>query len=459
MDRKANLPAPPASDRPSAADANCTSSSSCTFSPPEFLRQAHAVFKRHRPLGGMQSKICRATRVLVPQTEPSDSMTSMSTITTNETAKAVPLTGSVVGVRRIVKALIYQRESRAIAVAGLLEDASINPPSVTETLTVAGDDKASTFGLQKSNIDLMADRKQSSLVVMSSQVPPPHALMDNDMKQEILTFQRVESYLGTQVETNEQELTLQNHGNLEVFGTSMKFGGTSLLENTKEPKHDQCYVEPMSRCSVLDSSCATSLSVNTGPTFQSTHAQPAGQTSFLTEVSSSAKEMSSSINDHVPMEELRAVKNGCDWDTDREHNRHLAESVKEKGLCGDANYLPSQAPLTNNPSSNIEVCPSQSSKVEKYRHKKKYDPNVFFKVNGKLYQKLGKIGSGGSSEVHKVISSDCTIYALKKIRLKGRDYPTAYGFCQEIEYLNRLKGKSNIIQLVDYEVKKKTLAK
>ncbi|XP_064977515.1 serine/threonine-protein kinase MPS1-like isoform X1 [Musa acuminata AAA Group] len=483
MDRKANLQARPASDRPSAADANFThssSSSSCTFSPPEFLRQAHAVFKRHRRLGGMESKICRATRVLVPQTEPSDSMASMSTLTTNETAKAVLPTGSVVGVRRLVKAPIDQRENRAIAVAGLLEDASINPPSVTETLTVAGDDKASSFGLQKSNFDLMADRKQSSLVVMSSQVSPPHALMDNDMKKEILTFQSthlntdgkmetissflhslaltgVESYLGTQVGTNDQDLKLQNHGNLEVFGTSMKFGGTSMLENTKEPKHDQCYVEPMARCSVLDSSCVTSLSVNTGPTFQSTHAQPAGKTSFLTQVSSSAKEVSSSIKDHVPMEELGAIKNGCDWDTDRQHNLHLAESVKEKGLCGYANYLPSQAPLTNNPSSNIEVCPSQSSKVEKSRQKKKYDPTVFFKVNGKLYQKLGKIGSGGSSEVHKVISSDCTIYALKKIRLRGRDYPTAYGFCQEIEYLNKLKGKSNIIQLIDYEVTDKTL--
>jgi serine/threonine-protein kinase TTK/MPS1 len=73
-------------------------------------------------------------------------------------------------------------------------------------------------------------------------------------------------------------------------------------------------------------------------------------------------------------------------------------------------------------------------------------------VNGKLYQKLGKIGSGGSSEVHKVISKECAIYALKKIKLRGRDYPTAYGFCQEIEYLNNLKGKSNIIQLIDYEV-------
>eukprot|EP00268_Persea_americana_P064824 TRINITY_DN8578_c0_g3_i3.p1 TRINITY_DN8578_c0_g3~~TRINITY_DN8578_c0_g3_i3.p1 ORF type:complete len:277 (+),score=46.91 TRINITY_DN8578_c0_g3_i3:656-1486(+) len=89
--------------------------------------------------------------------------------------------------------------------------------------------------------------------------------------------------------------------------------------------------------------------------------------------------------------------------------------------------------------------------------KKNYDPDVFFKVNGKLYQKLGKIGSGGSSEVHKVIASDCTIYALKSIKLKGRDYTTAYGFCQEIKYLNKLKGERNIIQLIDYEVTDKTM--
>ncbi|XXG60846.1 hypothetical protein AAC387_Pa04g2657 [Persea americana] len=89
--------------------------------------------------------------------------------------------------------------------------------------------------------------------------------------------------------------------------------------------------------------------------------------------------------------------------------------------------------------------------------KKNYDPDVSFKVNGKLYQKLGEIGSGGSSEVHKVIASDCTIYALKSIKLKGRDYTTAYGFCQEIKYLNKLKGERNIIQLIDYEVTDKTM--
>jgi serine/threonine protein kinase len=89
--------------------------------------------------------------------------------------------------------------------------------------------------------------------------------------------------------------------------------------------------------------------------------------------------------------------------------------------------------------------------------KKHYDPDAFFRVNNKIYQKLGKIGSGGSSEVHKVISSDCTIYALKKINLKGRDYSTAYGFCQEMDYLTRLRGKNYIIQLIDYEITNKSL--
>ncbi|KAG8389715.1 hypothetical protein BUALT_Bualt01G0007500 [Buddleja alternifolia] len=116
---------------------------------------------------------------------------------------------------------------------------------------------------------------------------------------------------------------------------------------------------------------------------------------------------------------------------------------------------PSDAKLDNSKSEKIER--GTSGKAASTSRKKGYDPEFFFKVNGKLYQRLGKIGSGGSSEVHKVISSECKIYALKKIKLKGRDYATAYGFCQEINYLNTLKGKNNIIQLIDYEVTDKTL--
>lgn len=120
--------------------------------------------------------------------------------------------------------------------------------------------------------------------------------------------------------------------------------------------------------------------------------------------------------------------------------------------------LQSQPSLSKNPSSDIKAEPSKSETQEKVAsgkaapRKRNSDSDLFIKVNGKIYQRLGKIGSGGSSEVHKVISSDCTIYALKKIKLKGRDYATAFGFCQEMEYLTKLKGKNNIIQLIDYEV-------
>ncbi|KAF9682589.1 hypothetical protein SADUNF_Sadunf05G0124700 [Salix dunnii] len=144
---------------------------------------------------------------------------------------------------------------------------------------------------------------------------------------------------------------------------------------------------------------------------------------------------------------------------------HVDRLTKDTGPADDGADVQSQPPMSKNPSSDVKLEPPKPGKQEKNAsikgtsvpRKRSYDPDLFFKVNGKLYQRLGKIGSGGSSEVHKVISSDCTIYALKKIKLKGRDYGTAYGFCQEILYLNKLKGKNNIIQLIDYEVTDKTL--
>lgn len=136
------------------------------------------------------------------------------------------------------------------------------------------------------------------------------------------------------------------------------------------------------------------------------------------------------------------------------------KSLETNQVRGNDASAKAQDISSKNSSLDVKLESSKSEKLEKAAsskgapasRKRNYDPDLFFKVNGKLYQRLGKIGSGGSSEVHKVISADCTIYALKKIKLKGRDYATAYGFCQEIEYLNKLKGKNNIIQLIDYEV-------
>ncbi|RWR90161.1 putative serine/threonine-protein kinase mps1 isoform X1 [Cinnamomum micranthum f. kanehirae] len=204
------------------------------------------------------------------------------------------------------------------------------------------------------------------------------------------------------------------------------------------------------------------------PSFQGIHIASGRQTAVSTQVSSSAPDTSIEVPDLSLFKVSGSVKKESDGSPDRlvghKKDAHFDEKMaKEKGISGDGSDLQPHDPPRKNLNVNTE--PSQSSKPEKTSsgrgmsaaRKKNYDPDVFFKVNGKLYQKLGKIGSGGSSEVHKVIASDCTIYALKSIKLKGRDYTTAYGFCQEIKYLNKLKGERNIIQLIDYEVTDKTI--
>jgi serine/threonine-protein kinase TTK/MPS1 len=50
------------------------------------------------------------------------------------------------------------------------------------------------------------------------------------------------------------------------------------------------------------------------------------------------------------------------------------------------------------------------------------------------------------------MAPNCKIYALKRIRLQGRDAEAAAGFVDEITILKRLRGRSNIIQLVDSQV-------
>ena len=62
-------------------------------------------------------------------------------------------------------------------------------------------------------------------------------------------------------------------------------------------------------------------------------------------------------------------------------------------------------------------------------------------------------------QVYKVMAPNRKIYALKRIRLTGRDREAAAGFIDEITLLQRLRGHSNIIQLIDAEVGPLTVAK
>ncbi|XP_010916544.1 serine/threonine-protein kinase MPS1 [Elaeis guineensis] len=473
MERKADLPPPSGSSsqiRPIAGEANLnsssSSSSSSSLSHSDFLRHVHAVFKRHRPLGSMQSNVSRASRVLVSQTEPSRSTASASSISGNRFGKTLSQTGAVVGATRTPNVASDQRkDSAAEMVTTPQGDSSLTPPSITGSITTLHDEHMNPFGLPKDNSELQVNQKESSLSVSSFHLGSLHASANDHLKKNQFasagnshaSFQNGESYLDTQAATNDHDPKQQVLQNMEVSASSAKFGGSTLLEKRIEQSNNRCYVEPMTRSSVMGSSCATTMSVHSGPTFPVTRAPLAGQTAFPTQTSSSAIENLSGVPDHALPEGRGNAGKEADGLQNHKQGLNLGENLKQIGPSGDANCLQSHVPATNNPSSNVDLGPSQSSKVEKAPRKKKYDPDVFFKVNGKLYQKLGKIGSGGSSEVHKVISSDCTIYALKKIKLKGRDYPTAYGFCQEIEYLNRLKGKNNIIQLIDYEVTDKTL--
>ncbi len=74
-------------------------------------------------------------------------------------------------------------------------------------------------------------------------------------------------------------------------------------------------------------------------------------------------------------------------------------------------------------------------------------------VTKRRYDKIGKIGKGGNSEAFEgIITYDYTMQAPKCISLKGRDFTSAQGFYQDLKYLQHLKGKWHIIQLIDFEV-------
>ncbi|KAF6145286.1 hypothetical protein GIB67_041481 [Kingdonia uniflora] len=105
----------------------------------------------------------------------------------------------------------------------------------------------------------------------------------------------------------------------------------------------------------------------------------------------------------------------------------LVDHTKDKSNKAqdfDITNVQTQASVTKDSITSGKLNPSKSNRPEKWANskgasaprKKNHDPDLFFIVNGKLYQKLGKIGSSGSSE-----------------------------------------GKNNNIQLIDYEFTNKML--
>ncbi|KAK7301310.1 hypothetical protein RJT34_12171 [Clitoria ternatea] len=438
---------------------------SSSSSSQEFLKQVQAALKRHRPLGISQSNCVRPKRSMVAQRK----------------------------------------------VANKSEE---DPPSISGTGT-------DTFGEGGKNDVAVVPSSQvesqsvGALKKVQFSIGSNHATAQGTNDVKITELEIISSYMGSLALTDEasigliQHLNNQNMQHAESESSLVSEGGKSSLLPKRTvvtqdhlPQFKNFLSQPATQSSIVGPPCPTTTSVH------STSAPMLNSMTSNSHVDSgshvAAEPYYLSINPHPITQGAIKSANDSLKDTNRvsinqpanavqagnsldnaeltfkqrdpskeQHGHMLKEnSILKYNSCHEDMLSKGKesATVTNTqpqaPTSSSEVkLEFKSERQEKAENckgpsgarKRTYDPDLFFKVNGKLYQRLGKIGSGGSSEVHKVISSDCTIYALKKIKLKGRDYATAYGFCQEIEYLNRLKGKNNIIQLIDYEITDKAL--
>eukprot|EP00258_Populus_trichocarpa_P041818 XP_024457837.1 uncharacterized protein LOC7469131 isoform X3 [Populus trichocarpa] len=160
MDREANLlvpSAPPQRNlvRPVTNAADTTSSSSSSSSPPDFLRHVQAAFKRHRPLGIMQtSNSTKPRRTLIPKREASRTVASNAgpTTGTKNSQDVVPLSKDSTLPKKNTVTVI--RESH--------EDASITPPSFPGTITKTFDESFNPFEAQREQPKSAIDTKENN---------------------------------------------------------------------------------------------------------------------------------------------------------------------------------------------------------------------------------------------------------------------------------------------------------
>ncbi|KAL6909427.1 hypothetical protein ACP4OV_001708 [Aristida adscensionis] len=435
--------ADPAAGDTAATNLSASSGSSSSTSTSDFLSQLNAAIKRQKAFGSMQSNVPRATRVLVSRGEGANKPGASPSVSQSSEGKVMQPQRGLLGPSRLQNAAPdHKKVARTSGLcSSTQDDCTLATPSTLGNITDTCDRNVGQ------NHHLMCDADQM--------------LSRNSLVGEAFKKEQFFSVGGPQTRDNfpanqGSHDPNMNHQDLEIADEAVdmdiKYDAVNLHERGTEEACNQNHAEPLTRCSASGSSTAVSLHSGPTPTAQSTQAPQVSRYASPLQIQESAVESCRSVQDHVPQKQHAGVTGVGDWNPHKQQVQNVDNGTTDKAVSGIGSSLTNDQSMSARDGGG-----SRPSKVEKERRKKNYDSNVFFKVNGKLYQKLGKIGSGGSSEVHKVISAECIIYALKKIKLKGRDYPTAYGFCQEIEYLNKLKGKSNIIQLIDYEVTDKSL--
>ncbi|CAN8271326.1 unnamed protein product [Cochlearia groenlandica] len=424
----------------------------------QLLRHVQAAFKRHRPLNKMLSTTIGPRRSVVAQRKAS--------VVTSSTDEEEDLRSS----QKDVVSL-----SQNLAANTLTHDSGNLAPSVTigESMKNASVDNNMCGGRQmdsskpdvaslETNIDKGSrnenvQRKVQSLTVTSHE----SYLLFADMEWDA-TNQAQASNIGSSTGSRHQNLDSEYKVSCSLAKIQGQIGGFRSFLN-----------QPATQCSAVGSSSSATTTL--------IHSSSAPMLNSTTHVSRSYVEADTNAIPHAAQSQANLPPSSSSKDSNIQHaDKDIQQVRRVEETDNKSKHQQLQCttelegPGVSSTNELLTSVTSQTQKTDKHEkvtttkkggttasasapRKRNYDPELFFKVNGKLYQRLGKIGSGGSSEVHKVISSDCTIYALKKIKLKGRDYATAYGFCQEIGYLEKLKGKPNIIQLIDYEVTDKRL--
>ncbi|KAM5564146.1 serine/threonine-protein kinase MPS1 [Rosa sericea] len=494
--------------RPINSDFTSSSSSSSNS---DLFRSVQAALKRHRPL---ETSI-RPKRMLAPRREVTKSSASSAAVVDTKNSRDVATQGQ----DNTAKESSVQPHDMPTSAKETQEDACVtavsNSSSITHTfdenLDVPIDQTKPDIGaschFESQGIDAQKKVQFSigtgaSSLGADDNMATQSETLSSHMRSLALT--EMEWVSASQAEASaviNHDSKHQNILNTEADSCLKSDGGISLLAKRTTAAQDQLHQfrnflsQPMTQSSVVGPSCATTTSVHATSAPMSTtycsslhsgyhvpveplkdsnvNPQPSNAPLRGTGAMSNpqiavAAQPSTSAVDTQNEGKVSKEQKGCKLsESEYQENPSLADvkQTEAESYAGDFANARSQVTLPPNLCSDTKSEPSKSEKQEKAAsgkvvpapRKKNKDSDLFIKVNGKLYQRLGKIGSGGSSEVHKVISSDCTIYALKKIKLKGRDYATAFGFCQEIEYLNKLKGKNHIIQLIDYEVTDKAL--
>ncbi|KAD4385295.1 hypothetical protein E3N88_25463 [Mikania micrantha] len=433
---------------PSFNASTSSSSSSFNSSPPDFLRNVQAAFKRHRMMPELNN--LQPRRLVAPRREISKSLGLVIDSKTDESHD--------VSVKQDAQDSRMLMKNTMTVTTVNYESASITPPSISDMPTEEG--KFMSIDVQRGQYGFSCDCRGENMV--ESCLKCRHNIhLDGPKRVQFAMGNNTRSYeIEHGVNNQPDVLTAPNHDvNEHNFNNQVNPLG-NFLQND--------FGHQVTSSSVVGSTCAITVNSVNAPMLNSTTRNSQPSQMGMGDPSRYNNKLSADQN----------LEKKCELSSDYQvkelgsggilKDPPLVDKLTKGDILADYNMdAESRPPITNDRTSEVKPVTSKSAKIEKPASKKdasasrrrNYDPDLFFKVNGKLYQRLGKIGSGGSSEVHKVISQDCTIYALKKIKLKGRDYSTAYGFCQEIEYLNKLKGKDHIIQLIDYEVTDKALLK